>query len=93
MNGPTYDVRAHGAAGDGYAKDTDPLQAALDSCHRDGGGSVLVPPGTYRWEGRLNILDRDALIVRGMASARNLNDEQLRALLQVLVIILPPEYL
>lgn len=37
---------------------------------------LIIPPGTYRWEGRLGIVDRDALIVRGMASARNLNDEQ-----------------
>ena len=40
-------VRAFGAVGDGVAKDTAALQGALDACGALGGGTVVVPPGTY----------------------------------------------
>ena len=39
-----YNVRDHGAKGDGVTLDTASIQAAVDACHRDGGGTVLVPP-------------------------------------------------
>ncbi len=42
-----FDVRNHGALGDGSNKDTHAIQKAIDACHRAGGGTVLVPPGTY----------------------------------------------
>lgn len=41
------DVRTFGAVGDGVAKDTAALQGALDACGALGGGTVVVPPGTY----------------------------------------------
>ena len=43
----TYNVRDHGAKGDGKTLDTAALQAAIDACNRDGGGTVLVPAGTF----------------------------------------------
>ncbi len=43
----TFDVRSFGAKGDGRTKDTRALQAAVDACHQAGGGTVLLPPGTY----------------------------------------------
>ncbi len=43
-----FDVRRHGARGNGRDKDTAALQAAVDACHRAGGGTVYFPPGTYR---------------------------------------------
>jgi hypothetical protein len=52
--GPAVDVRAFGAMGDGLADDTRALQAAIDSLatvaaqNEAGGGTVSVPPGTYR---------------------------------------------
>ena len=58
--GPSIDVRtaltrfeifAANAAGDGEANDSEPLQAAVDYVARLGGGTVVVPPGTYRVEG------------------------------------------
>ncbi|MBZ5581719.1 MAG: glycoside hydrolase family 28 protein [Acidobacteriia bacterium] len=44
---PTFDVRSHGAAGDGKAKDTAAVQRAIDACAAAGGGTVYLPPGTY----------------------------------------------
>ena len=41
------DVRRFGAVGNGIAKDTAALQSALDTCGNLGGGTVVVPPGTY----------------------------------------------
>jgi hypothetical protein len=43
-----YNVRDYGAKGDGIALDTAAVQAAIDACTRDGGGTVLVPAGTFQ---------------------------------------------
>ena len=43
----TYNIRDYGAKGDGKTPDTAALQAAIDTCTRDGGGTVLVPSGTF----------------------------------------------
>lgn len=42
-----YDLRAYGAKGDGTTLDTMALQRAIDACNADGGGTVLVPAGTF----------------------------------------------
>jgi len=42
-----YNVRSFGAKGDGKTLDTAAVQAAIDECNRDGGGTVLVPAGTF----------------------------------------------
>ena len=42
-----YNVRDFGAKGDGTTLDTPALQSAIDACTRDGGGTVLVPAGTF----------------------------------------------
>ena len=42
-----YDIRAFGAKGDGVTLDTAALQAAIDACHHDQGGTVLVPAGVF----------------------------------------------
>ena len=41
------DPRAHGAKGDGVSKDTAAIQAAIDACAKQGGGTVQLTPGTY----------------------------------------------
>ena len=43
-----YNVRDFGAKGDGKALDTEAVQRAVDACARDGGGTVLVPAGTFQ---------------------------------------------
>jgi len=43
----TYNVREFGAKGDGTTLDTAAVQAAIDACHKDQGGTVLVPAGVF----------------------------------------------
>lgn len=42
-----FDVRAYGAAGNGTALDSRPINAAIDACNAAGGGVAYVPPGVY----------------------------------------------
>jgi hypothetical protein len=42
-----YNIRSYGAKGDKTTVDTAALQAAIDACAADGGGTVLVPAGTF----------------------------------------------
>jgi len=42
-----YNIRAFGARGDKTTLDTAAVQAAIDTCASDGGGTVLVPAGTF----------------------------------------------
>jgi len=55
-----YNVRHHGARGDGRTLDTQAIQAAIDSAGRSG-GTVLFPPGEYL-SGSLHL--RSHIIVR-----------------------------
>src|SRR5437763_1757118 len=42
-----FNVLDFGAVGDGTTDNTAAIAAAIDACHRRGGGRVLVPAGTY----------------------------------------------
>jgi len=42
-----YNVREYGAKGDGTTLDTAAVQTAINACTADGGGTVLVPAGTF----------------------------------------------
>jgi polygalacturonase len=42
-----YDITAFGAKGDGKTLCTQALQAAIDACNKDRGGTVLVPAGVF----------------------------------------------
>ncbi len=42
-----YNVVTYGATGDGSTDDSVAIQAALDACNTDGGGTVYFPEGTY----------------------------------------------
>jgi polygalacturonase len=43
----TYNIRDFGAKGDGVTLDTAAVQAAIDACSKDQGGTVLVPAGVF----------------------------------------------
>ena len=45
--GRVFNVRDHGAKGDGKSLDTAAIQKALDACGEAGGGTVLLPAGAY----------------------------------------------
>src|ERR1700687_1840361 len=42
-----YNIVDFGAKGDGKALDTQAVQAAIDACTKDQGGTVLVPAGVF----------------------------------------------
>ncbi len=42
-----YNIRDFGAVGDGKTLDTAAVQAAIDACNKDQGGTVLVPAGVF----------------------------------------------
>ena len=42
-----FDIRCYGAVGDGNSMNTKAIQAAIDDCYRNGGGSVLVAGGSF----------------------------------------------
>lgn len=42
-----YNIRDFGAKGDGVTLDTAALQAAIDACNKNQGGTVLVPAGVF----------------------------------------------
>jgi len=42
-----YNIRDFGAKGDGNTLDTAAVQAAIDACNKDQGGTVLVPAGRF----------------------------------------------
>ncbi|WP_427890656.1 glycoside hydrolase family 28 protein [Kribbella sp. GL6] len=52
-----YDVTAYGAVGDDATDCTAALRAAIEACHRAGGGHVVVPAGDYRI-GAVHLLSR-----------------------------------
>ena len=43
----SFNVRDHGAKGDGKANEQKAIQSAIDACARAGGGKVVLPPGDY----------------------------------------------
>jgi hypothetical protein len=42
-----YNIRDFGAKGDGQTLDTAAVQAAIDACNKDKGGTVLIPAGDF----------------------------------------------
>lgn len=47
LAGPFFDVRAYGAKGDGVAVDSPAINAAIEAASAAGGGTVVLPAGTY----------------------------------------------
>ena len=59
------DVKAYGAAGDDTADDTAEIQAAIDACDAEGGGTVFFPRGIYKISTALTLRSFVALIGEG----------------------------
>lgn len=78
VGGNTFDIRTHGAKGDGETTDTASIQAALDACRDAGGGRVVFPAGRYLC-GTLHLRSRVALWFEAGAAlvgTTNLNEYQ-----------------
>ena len=43
----TYDIKNFGALGDGRTVNTIAIQKAIDKCRDNGGGTILIPQGTF----------------------------------------------
>ncbi|MBM4078465.1 MAG: peptidase, partial [Planctomycetes bacterium] len=63
-----FNVREFGAVGDGKADDAPAIQAALDAASANGGGIVLLPPGSYLINKTLTVAPRT--VVRGNSRER-----------------------
>lgn len=65
----TYNVKKYGAKGTGKRLDTEAIQKAIDACAKAGGGTVVIPAGTYlsatiELKDGVNLhLDKDATIL------------------------------
>lgn len=67
LRGPgVFDVRTFGALGDGKTLDTHAIQAAVDTCCRAGGGTVVLPAGTFL-SGTIQLRDHVTLQLRAGA--------------------------
>ncbi len=75
MHAGTWNVKDHGAKGDGKAPDTAAIQAAIDECSKNGGGTVLVPPGKYLC-GTIHLRDDlDLHVTRGATLVASRDDD------------------
>lgn len=63
----TFDVCQYGAVGDGVSKDTKAIRAAIDDAARQGGGTILFPPGRYL-TGTLDLYDHITLHLQAGAT-------------------------
>ncbi|MFJ1599899.1 glycosyl hydrolase family 28-related protein [Streptomyces sp. NPDC088261] len=63
------DVKKYGARGDGSADDAPAINRALAAAGARGGGTVTVPPGTYRIDDVIRIGHSD-VVLRGAGSGR-----------------------
>lgn len=71
-----YPIQNFGAVGDGLTLNTKVIQAAIDSCARNSGGQVYVPPGvfvtgTLQLRSNVNLYLESGAVLKGSA---NLSD-------------------
>ncbi|MCG7210374.1 glycosyl hydrolase family 28-related protein [Streptomyces arenae] len=63
------DVRAFGAVADGVTDCAPAINRAIAAAARAGGGTVTIPPGTFRIDGLIQ-LGHDHVVLRGAGSGR-----------------------
>ncbi|MFF4311719.1 glycosyl hydrolase family 28-related protein [Streptomyces sp. 900105755] len=63
------DVRAYGAVADGVTDCAPAINRAIAAAARAGGGTVTIPPGTFRIDGLIHI-GHDNVVLRGAGSGR-----------------------
>ncbi|MFG2941554.1 glycosyl hydrolase family 28-related protein [Streptomyces sp. NPDC048282] len=63
------DVRAYGAVADGVTDCAPAINRAIAAAARAGGGTVTIPPGTFRIDG-LILIGHDNVVLRGAGSGR-----------------------
>jgi polygalacturonase len=71
-----FDVRDHGAKGDGIAIDSGAINAAIAAASRAGGGTVILPRGRYlcfsiRLKSRVTLLLGDGAVIEAADPARH----------------------
>lgn len=76
----TFNVRDHGATGDGKTDDTAAVQKTIDAAVKAGGGRIHFPAGRYRITKTLKIASSDRIDITGDGASSALlheNDEPL----------------
>ena len=69
----TYDIRGFGAKGDGVHNDAPSFSAAVQAANR-AGGTVILPPGVYRFDSRIVLSNIKNVTIEGQDGAVILKD-------------------
>lgn len=72
LEGTVFDVREFGAAGDGLADDSDPIQAAVGAASRER-GTVHFPAGVYRYASSLPLSPGSGVTMSGEVGASTID--------------------
>jgi polygalacturonase len=69
----SFDITAFGAVGDGKTMNTASIQKAIDACSEKGGGTVVIPAGTYlsgtvELKSNITLFVGEGAVLRGSAS-------------------------
>ncbi len=68
---PSFNVKHHGAVGNGSADDTAAIQTTIDAAAKAGGGIVLLPPGRYKTTASLHVA-ASSIVLSGEGAASTL---------------------
>jgi polygalacturonase len=68
-----YIITKYGAVGDSNTINTKAIQAAIDQCYADNGGTVVIPPGVFRTgaiflKGNVSLLIQKDAVLKGTTS-------------------------
>jgi len=82
MDPVEYSVTQFGAQRDGVTLNTKSIQTAIDKCYEEGGGTVIIPSGTFLCGGLVMKSNVELQITRGsiLLGSTNLDDYELQPL-------------